>query len=159
MSIAVINIALPQPSSTSHHPLAHLPITLREDVKCNSGNMANGRIRQRITWLRLTRSVTLLLPRTLIIQIAGTTATRREIIRRTQGRMRQLREAFHHDLPGHGAGDGAALAAGQQRHGKEGAGGGSPQQWCQGQVGDANPVAVGLKVTTWPPATVTLCLP
>ncbi len=57
-----------------------------------------------------------------------------------------VHEAFHHDLSGESAGDGAALAAGQQGDGKERAGGGGAQERSEGQVGDANPVAGGGEV-------------
>ena len=68
-------------------------------------------------------------------------------------------EAFHHDLPGQRAGDGAALAAGQQRHGEERAGQGRPQQRRQRQVRDADPVAVGAELDHLrrPPRSRCLC--
>ena len=53
-----------------------------------------------------------------------------------------VHEAFHHHLAGKGAGDGAALSAGKQRDGKEGAGGRNAQQRGKRQVGDPNPVGV-----------------
>ena len=59
------------------------------------------------------------------------------------GRDPPVHEAFHHHLPGQRAGDGAALPAGQQRHGEQRAGGGGAQQRRQRQIGDADPVAVG----------------
>ena len=42
------------------------------------------------TWLRLTRSVTLLLPRTLMMMIAGITASERVMSRRTHGLILQF---------------------------------------------------------------------
>ena len=54
-----------------------------------------------------------------------------------------MHEAFHHDLPGQGAGDGAALSAGEQRDGKQRARNRGPQQRRQGQVRHSNPIAVG----------------
>ena len=54
-----------------------------------------------------------------------------------------VHEAFHHHLPGERAGDRAALPAGQQRDGKQRAGGRGAQQRRQRQIRDANPVAVG----------------
>ncbi len=53
-----------------------------------------------------------------------------------------VHEAFHHHLPGQRAGDRAALAAGQQRHGEQRAGRRRAQQRSQRQVRDADPVAV-----------------
>jgi len=94
-AIPVIKSALPHPSIVRNQPLVHAPIIFREEEKYNRGNIANGSMRQRITWLRLTKSVTLPPPRTLMIRIAGTTASVREIILRSHGRMRQFMKAFH----------------------------------------------------------------
>ena len=54
-----------------------------------------------------------------------------------------VHEAFHDDLAGERAGDGAALTAGEQGDGKERAGGGGAEQRGEGEVGDADPVAAG----------------
>ena len=89
-AIPVIKSALPHPSIVRNQPLVHAPIIFREEEKYNRGNIANGRMRHRITWLRLTKSVTLPPPRMLMIRIAGITASVREIILRSHGRMRQF---------------------------------------------------------------------
>ena len=41
-SIAVISRALPQPAIKRNQPVRHLPMRLREEVKCSNGNMAKG---------------------------------------------------------------------------------------------------------------------
>ena len=58
------------------------------------------------------------------------------------GRDAPVHEAFHDHLAGERAGDGAALAAGEQGDGEQRAGRGGAQQRRERQVGDANPVAV-----------------
>ncbi len=87
--MAVIRMAVPQPVINKNHPLRHFPMRFLELVKCSSGNIANGNSKHRTTWLRLTRSVTLPFPRTLMIRIAGKIASVRVMSRRTHGRIRQ----------------------------------------------------------------------
>ena len=86
MSIAVINTALPHPAISKNQPSFHLPILFREEVKSKRGNMANGSCRASTTWLRHSRSVTLLLPRRPITNTAGKMARVRVMSRRTQGK-------------------------------------------------------------------------
>src|SRR5579863_1228859 len=57
-----------------------------------------------------------------------------------------VHEAFHHDLAGECARDGAALTACEERYGEQSAGGGGPEEWSERQVRDADPVAVGGEV-------------
>src|SRR5579864_477245 len=54
-----------------------------------------------------------------------------------------VHETFHDNLAGQGAGDGTALAGGQQRNGEKCAGGGCSEQRGKCQVGDPDPVAFG----------------
>src|SRR5271166_3029970 len=89
MSIAVIRIALPQPAIRRNQPFFQGPIRLRELVNCRSGNMANGSCKASTTWLRTSRSVTLLSPRRPITKTAGRMAIVRVISRRSQGLIRQ----------------------------------------------------------------------
>src|SRR6266436_1198351 len=88
-SMAVIRMALAQPAISKNHPFFHAPMRLRELVKWSSGNMAKGSCKASTTWLSVSRSVTLLSPRTPIINTAGKMASDRVMSRRTQGLIRQ----------------------------------------------------------------------
>ena len=57
-----------------------------------------------------------------------------------------MHEAFHHHLSGERAGDGAALAAGEQGDREQRARDECSQQRREGQIGDPNPIAVGVEM-------------
>jgi len=84
-----MRIALDQPAISRNQPFFQAPIRFRELVNCSSGNMAKGSCNASTTWLRVSRSVTLLLPRIPIMRTAGRMARLRVMSRRTHGRMRQ----------------------------------------------------------------------
>ena len=54
-----------------------------------------------------------------------------------------VHEPFHHNLPGKGTGDGAALTAGKKSHRKQDASRRRAHQWCKGQIRNADPIRVG----------------
>jgi 1-acyl-sn-glycerol-3-phosphate acyltransferase len=81
--------ALPHPAVVRRIPLLHLPIRFLEEVKCSRGNMAKGSWRASTTWLRVSRSLTLLSPRSPITSTAGTIARTRVMSRRNHGLSRQ----------------------------------------------------------------------
>src|SRR5215472_12034322 len=89
-SMMVIRIALAHPAIRRNQPLRHFPVRRCELVKCNNGNMANGNCSAKTTWLRVSRSVTLLSPRNPMIAMAGRIAISRVISRRSHGLMRQF---------------------------------------------------------------------
>ena len=141
--MAVIRIALAQPAASRNQPLLHVPMRSRELVNCNSGNMANGSCKREHD-----------LAQSQQVGDAAVAAQADDDDRR-QDRQRSrdqpahpgldapVHEAFHHDLAGQRAGDGAALAAGKQGDGEQRAGGGGAQQRRQGEIGDADPIAIG----------------
>jgi hypothetical protein len=89
MSIMVMSSALPQPAINRNQPSFHVPIFLRELVKCSSGNMANGSCSASTTWLSVSRSFTLLSPRMPMMRTAGMMASVRVMSRRSHGLIRQ----------------------------------------------------------------------
>src|SRR5579862_5030281 len=84
-SSAVIIRALPQPANNKNHPSFHFPIRFLELVNWRRGNIENGSWIARTTWLRVSRSVTLLSPRNPMITTAGIIASERVISRRSHG--------------------------------------------------------------------------
>ena len=141
--MAVIRIALAQPAASRNQPFFHLPMRLRELVKCSSGNMANGKLQREHDLAEREQVVDAAVAADADDEDGGKDGQRAGDEPADPGLDAPVHEAFHHDLAGERAGDGAALAAGQQRDGEQSAGGGGAQQRRERQVGDANPVAVG----------------
>ena len=80
----------PTENSSEEKPaILQVPMRFLELVKCRSGNIAKGNCSASTTWLSVSRSVTLLSPRIPMMRTAGRIARPRVINRRTQGRIRQ----------------------------------------------------------------------
>ena len=122
------------------------PIRLRELVKCSSGNMANGSCSASTTWLRVSRSLTLLSPRMPMISTAGMMASVRVMSRRSHGWIRQCMKPSITTCPASVPVMVLLWPLASKRHGKQRAGDGCAQQRRQRQIGDANPVAVGAEL-------------
>ncbi len=69
-----------------------------------------------------------------MVRAAGMMAMERVIRRRSHGRMRKLRIAFHDHLAGQGAGEGGGLAGAEQGDGEDDAGEAGAQQRRQQHV-------------------------
>ena len=141
--MAVIRIALAQPATSRNQPFFQVPMRLRGTGEVQQGKHGERKLQRQHDLAEGQQFGDAAVAAEADDEDGGQDGERARDEAAHPGPDAPVHEAFHHDLAGERAGDGAALAAGQQGDGEQRAGGGGAQQRGQGQVGDANPVAVG----------------
>ena len=144
--MAVIRIALAHPATSRKRPFFQVPMRRRELVKCSKRKHCERKLERQHDLAQCQEIGDAAVAAKSDHQDRGKNGEQAGDHPAQPGLDAPVHEAFHNDLAGEGSGDGAALSGGEKRDREHGAGDGRPEQRRESQVGNADPIAVGVEL-------------